>query len=58
MQLGARAERYLNDDPVTCLFKLRQFAERASKTVAARHALYVGERKHLKKRCAAFGMSE
>lgn len=43
-QLGALAERYFRDDPVTAVFKLRQFAELLSKTIAARHALYVGER--------------
>lgn len=43
-QLGARAERYFHDDPVTAIFKLRQFAERTSKTIAAHHALYLGER--------------
>ena len=44
MQLGVSAERYLHDDPVTTIFKLRQLAERTSKTVAARHAVYLGER--------------
>src|SRR5258705_13850423 len=43
-QLGALAERYFRDDPGTAIFKLRQFAELLSKTVAARHALYLGER--------------
>src|SRR5438067_9011319 len=43
-QLGALAERYFRGDPGTAIFKLRQFAELLSKTVAARHALYVGER--------------
>jgi type I restriction enzyme, R subunit len=43
-QLGALAERYFRDDPGTAVFKLRQFAELLSKTVAAHHALYVGER--------------
>src|ERR1700736_3469825 len=42
-QLGALAERYFRDDPATSIFKLRQFAELLSKTVAAHHALYVGE---------------
>lgn len=41
---GAAAERYLHDDPNTAIFKLRQFAELLCKTVAARHALYIGER--------------
>src|SRR6266404_1355174 len=41
---GAAAERYLHDDPHTAIFKLRQFAELLCKTVAARHALYLGER--------------
>lgn len=44
MQLGARAELYFQDDPTTCIIKLRQFAELLSKTIAARHALYLGER--------------
>jgi hypothetical protein len=44
MQLGALAERYFRDDPGTAIFKLRQFAELLSKMVAARHALYLGER--------------
>ena len=44
MQLGALAERYFRDDPGTAIFKLRQFAELLSKTIAARHALYLGER--------------
>jgi type I restriction enzyme, R subunit len=44
VQLGALAERYFRDDPGTAIFKLRQFAELLAKTVAARHALYLGER--------------
>jgi len=44
VQLGALAERYFRDDPSTCLFKLRQFAELVAKLVAAHQALYVGER--------------
>jgi type I restriction enzyme, R subunit len=43
-QLGALAERYFRDDPGTAVFNLRQFAELLSKTVAAHHALYLGER--------------
>jgi type I restriction enzyme, R subunit len=43
-QLGALAERYFRDDPGTAIFKLRQLAELLSKTIAARHALYLGER--------------
>jgi type I restriction enzyme R subunit len=42
-QLGALAERYFHDDPATAIVKLRQFAELLSKTVAACHALYLGE---------------
>jgi type I restriction enzyme R subunit len=42
--LGALAERYFTDDPATAIFKLRQFAELLSKTIAAHHALYQGER--------------
>jgi type I restriction enzyme, R subunit len=41
---GQFAERYLHDDPSTAIFKLRQFAELLCKTVAARHALYLGDR--------------
>jgi type I restriction enzyme R subunit len=44
VQLAALAERYFRDDPTTTIFKLRQFAELLSKSIAARHALYVGER--------------
>jgi type I restriction enzyme R subunit len=43
-QLGGLAERYFRDDPGTAVFKLRQFAELLSKTIAAHHALYLGER--------------
>src|SRR5437764_14215194 len=44
VQLGALAEQYFRDDPGTAVFKLRQFAELLSKTIAAHHALYGGER--------------
>jgi type I restriction enzyme R subunit len=44
VQLGALAERYFRDDPGTTIFKLRQFAELLSKSIAARHALYLGDR--------------
>src|SRR5438270_4947200 len=44
VQLGALAEQYFRDDPGTAGFKLRQFAELLSKTIAAHHALYLGER--------------
>jgi type I restriction enzyme R subunit len=43
-QLAALAERYFRDDPVTALFKLRQFAELLSKQIAARQGAYEGER--------------
>ena len=43
-QLGALAERYFHNDPATAIFKLRQFAELLCKTIAANHALYLGER--------------
>lgn len=36
VRLGALAERYFKDDPNTCLFKLRQFAELMAQQVAAR----------------------
>lgn len=42
--MGALAERYFSDDPVTALIKLRQFAEFLAKNIAARHALYDDER--------------
>ena len=44
VQLGALAEQYFRDDPGTAVFKLRQFAELLSKIVAARHAVYLGDR--------------
>src|SRR5438132_13503853 len=44
VQLGALAEQYFRDDPGTAIFKLRQFAELLSKTIAAHHALYLDER--------------
>jgi type I restriction enzyme, R subunit len=44
VRLGRLAERYFRDDPATAIFKLRQFAELLSKTIAACHALYLGER--------------
>ncbi|MBR2815043.1 MAG: type I restriction-modification system endonuclease [Reyranella sp.] len=44
MQFGALAERYFRDDPSTCLYKIRQFAELLAKLIAARHGLYEGER--------------
>ena len=44
VRLGAQAERYFREDPVTAIFKLRQFAELMSKQIAAHHALYIGER--------------
>ncbi|HLM48819.1 MAG TPA: DUF4145 domain-containing protein, partial [Myxococcaceae bacterium] len=33
--LGAQAERYFVEDPVTCLIKLRQFGERLAQRAAA-----------------------
>lgn len=42
--LATQAERYFSDDPVTALFKVRQFAEFLAKMVAARHRSYGGER--------------
>ena len=44
VQLATLAERYFREDPATCIFKLRQFAELLSKQIAARHAVYLGER--------------
>jgi len=39
-RLGALAERYFQDDPNTCLIKLRQFAELLAQEVAARSGLF------------------
>lgn len=44
VHLGGLAERYFRDDPSTALIKLRQYAELLAKLVAARHAVYLGER--------------
>ena len=38
--LGGLAERYFDDDPPTCIFKLRQFSELLAKQVAARQGIY------------------
>jgi type I restriction enzyme R subunit len=46
-QLATLAERYFREDPATSIFKLRQFAELLSKQIAARHAVYLGERETL-----------
>jgi type I restriction enzyme, R subunit len=40
VQLGAIAERYFKEDPVTCLMKLRQFGELLAQLVAAKVGLY------------------
>lgn len=40
VRLGALAERYFKEDPNTCLFKLRQFAELLAQQLAARMGLY------------------
>jgi type I restriction enzyme R subunit len=42
-QLGVLAERYFRDDPGTAVFKLRQFAEHLCNTIAAHHAVYIGD---------------
>jgi type I restriction enzyme R subunit len=42
--LGAQAERYFREDPPTTIFKLRQLAETLAKLIAARHAVYLGDR--------------
>ncbi len=39
-RLGMLAERYLVDDPNTCLLKLRQFGELLAQTAAAKMGLY------------------
>jgi type I restriction enzyme, R subunit len=40
LRLATLAERYLTEDPVTCLMKLRQFAELLAQLVAAKVGLY------------------
>lgn len=40
VRLGTQAERYLGDDPNTCLIKLRQFGETLAQMVAASVGLY------------------
>ena len=42
--LGAQAEQYFNDDPNTCLIKLRQFGELLAQLVAASSGIYSEER--------------
>lgn len=42
-RLSRLAEKYLADDPNTCLIKLRQFGELLAQTVAARMGLYTFE---------------
>jgi hypothetical protein len=39
VQLGGQAERYFEDDPNTCLLKLRQFGEVLAQTTAAKSGL-------------------
>jgi type I restriction enzyme R subunit len=36
-------ERYFGYDPDTAIFKVRQLAEHPYKTIAAYHALYLGD---------------
>jgi type I restriction enzyme, R subunit len=40
VRLGAIAERYFKEDPVTCLMKLRQFGELLAQLVAAKVGMY------------------
>jgi type I restriction enzyme R subunit len=40
LELGALAERYFTDDPVTSLIKLRQYGEALAQLVAARAGVY------------------
>jgi hypothetical protein len=56
-QLGALAERYFHNDPATAIFKLRQFAELLCKTIAANHALYLGEREAFEETLRRLGSS-
>lgn len=41
VRLGALAERYFQDDPNTCLIKLRQFAELLAQLTAAKTGLFL-----------------
>ncbi len=41
VRLGALAERYFQDDPNTCLIKLRQFAELLAQMTAAKTGLFL-----------------
>jgi type I restriction enzyme R subunit len=43
VRLGMLAEKYLADNPNTCLLKLRQFAELLAQQVAAQMGLYKTE---------------
>lgn len=43
VQIAAKAERALHDDPVMSLIRLRQFGEFLAKAVAARSGVYVSE---------------
>ena len=56
-QLGALAERYFRDDPGTAVFKLRQFAELLSKTIAAHMRCTSVSARHSRRRFAASPMS-
>jgi type I restriction enzyme R subunit len=40
VRLGALAERYFKEDPVTCLIKLRQYCETLAQLVAAKTGLF------------------
>jgi hypothetical protein len=42
-EFAMRAEKYVFDDPNTSLVKLRQFAERVARDVAARHGIQTSE---------------
>jgi len=44
VRLGALAERYFQDDPSTCLIKLRQFGELLAQLTAAKTGLFVSTR--------------
>ena len=46
-EYAMRAERYVFDDPNTCLFKLRQFSEYMTQQVAIAFGLDIEERKHV-----------
>lgn len=47
LRLSTQAERYLHEDPNTCLIKLRQFSELLVQQVAAKVGLYTSNEDNL-----------